>query len=142
MPERQKMKQHLHEAIDILKKHKLRLTTPRKKLLTILATEHGPFSIEDLHEKMPHCDLVTVYRNLASLEKTGIVVRCDFSDGVRRYEFSHQEHHHHHVICKVCKKVEELSICFAAKVEKTLSRKGYKNITHSFEIFATCPGCS
>src|SRR5690349_1655996 len=89
-------KEELTHALEILRKAGLRRTNPRKALLTYLIREHGPFSIEEIFQavKRKELDLVTVYRCLAAFEKLGLVRRCDFGDGVARYEFQSDPKHH------------------------------------------------
>ena len=133
----------LEESIAALKAAGHRITAPRRGLLELLLKEHGPFSADELHRRLPEglCDPVTVYRSLATLEETALVRRCDFGDGVYRYEFNTGEHHHHHIICRVCASVRTLDVCFADGLERMVRQMGYTNVTHTLEIFGTCVAC-
>lgn len=133
----------LAESLAVLKGAGHRITAPRRALLELLQREHGPFSAEELHRRLPAglCDPVTVYRCLATLEETGLVRRCDFGDGVYRYEFNTGEHHHHHIICRGCASVKTLDVCFADGLERMVRQMGYSNVTHTLEIFGTCVEC-
>lgn len=135
--------ERLAEALAVLRKAGHRVTAPRRTLLSLLCVEHGPFSAEDLHKKLPAgmCDPVTVYRSLSALEEMGLVRRCDFGDGVYRYEFNTGEHHHHHIICRKCNSVNTLEMCFADGLERLVRQMGYANVTHTLEIFGTCADC-
>jgi Fur family ferric uptake transcriptional regulator len=122
----------------------MRITKPRVRMLTILQEEHGPHSAEEIFQRIKRagdCDLVTVYRTLNTLEETGVVRRCDFGDGVRRYE-KNDTHHHHHIVCRECGKIEELEDCIAEAIEKKLKKRGYSKISHSFEVFVQCASCT
>lgn len=112
-------------------------------MLAILVNEHGPFSAEDLHRRLPEgeCDLVTVYRSLSAMEEISLVRRCDFGDGIYRYEFNHVGHHHHHIICRVCRSVRVIDLCVAETLERMAEELGYSNVSHVLEIFGTCPKC-
>src|SRR5687768_10098470 len=79
--------QRLETALQTLRDHQHRITGPRRALLAILIGEHGPFTAEELHQRMEKglCDLVTVYRCLTAMEELNIVRRCDFGDGAYRY---------------------------------------------------------
>jgi Fe2+ or Zn2+ uptake regulation protein len=134
----------LAHALEQLRANAMRVTEPRKAMLGILTRQHGPFSAEELHQKVKDCgcDVVTVYRSLQAMEEIGVVRRCDFGDGTYRYEINHGEHHHHHIICRVCRKVEVLDHCMAGKLEKIAGEMGYSNITHTLEIFGICPKCA
>lgn len=133
----------MERSLQILRDAGLRITAPRRALLEVLMREHGPFSADELHKRLESglCDPVTVYRSLGTLEETGLVRRCDFGDGVYRYEFNTGEHHHHHIICRVCSSVRTLDVCFADGLERMVRQMGYTNVTHVLEIFGTCTGC-
>jgi Fur family transcriptional regulator, ferric uptake regulator len=133
----------LDSALQTLRDHGHRLTAPRRALLAILTSEHGPFTAEALHQRMGEdlCDLVTIYRCLAAMEELNLVRRCDFGDGAYRYEFDAGEHHHHHLICRVCHGVETLDVCVADSLEGIARERGYTRIGHTLEIFGVCPKC-
>jgi Fur family ferric uptake transcriptional regulator len=125
-----------------LRRRKHRITRPRREILAALAAEHGPFTIEQIHQRLKRrpCNLVTVYRNLAVLEELELVRRCDFGDGTYRYELN-AEGHHHHIICRVCARVETLELCAVTALERLARRMGYRQVTHSLELFGVCPKC-
>lgn len=129
-------------ALAALRSRSHRITGPRRDILAVLAADHGPFTIEQIHKRMKKqsCNLVTVYRNLAVLEELELVRRCDFGDGTYRYELN-AEDHHHHIICRVCAKMETLDLCAAAALEQLAKRMGYSKVTHSLELFGVCPRC-
>jgi Fur family transcriptional regulator, ferric uptake regulator len=137
-------KDYLSQLKESLKKSKLRITEPRLAILQALLEKHGPFTVEEIHKRTPRksCDLATIYRSLASLEKTGIIRRCEFGDGTARYELSeHENHHHHHVICKICKKIEVLDDCELQEIDRFARKRGFTEVTHSLEFFGICPNC-
>lgn len=120
-----------------------RVTVPRRAILTILIEEHGPFSAEEIFQRLSprQCDLVTVYRSLSAMEELNLVRRCDFGDGTYRYEFNHADDHHHHIICRACRSVRVIEVCVADALERMARQLGYTNVTHMLEIFGTCPKC-
>jgi len=130
-------------ALEVLRHKQLRVTTPRKVILALLTGEHGPFTIDEIHQRVRRngVDRVTVYRCLAAFEEIGLVRRCDFGDGSWRYEYSGEGHHHHHVICRRCRRTEVLDHCAVEKLEQAVRHKGYRNVTHSLEFFGLCPDC-
>jgi len=130
-------------ALQTLRDHQHRITEPRKAILTVLTHAHGPFTIEEIHQRMEKgvCDLVTVYRSVAAMEEINIVRRCDFGDGSYRYEFNTGEHHHHHIICRTCHDVRTLDFCVADGLERMARQLGYANVSHTLEIFGTCTAC-
>ena len=130
-------------ALQALRASRLRVTAPRKAILEVLTNEHGPFTAEEVHERIggEGCDLVTVYRSLAALEGVGLVQRCEFGDGSSRYEYNCLRHHHHHLICKRCHTVVTLDSCTAKIFEKEAAARGYTNVSHTLEVFGICPNC-
>jgi len=134
----------LKHLLEEVRKSQLRVTGPRVAILKVLLEQHGPFTVEEIHQRMPKrvCDLATIYRTLASLDKARILRRCEFGDGTARYELSeHENNHHHHVICKVCKRVEMLDDCELQEINYYAKKRGFSEITHSLEFFGICPKC-
>jgi Fur family ferric uptake transcriptional regulator len=130
-------------ALKMLRDNHHRVTEPRKAMLRVLTREHGPFTAEEMHQKMEKgsCDLVTVYRSLTAMEELDVVRRCDFGDGSYRYEINTGEHHHHHIICRTCHNVKTLELCVADGLERLARQMGYARVTHMLEIFGVCPKC-
>ena len=133
----------LEQALHTLRQRGQRVTGPRKAILGILTAEHGPFTAEELHQRLSkgECDLVTVYRTLTALEEMDVVRRCDFGDGSYRYEFNTAEHHHHHIVCRVCRNVRIIDVCVADALERIARSMGYEHVTHTLEVFGVCPSC-
>ncbi len=136
----------LEDLFQLMKLNKLKLTPPRKLIVQALLKNHGPFSAEDIKKKFikKTCDLATVYRTLTSLEEANMIRRCEFGDGIARYELSNSdhEHHHHHLICNECKMVEVIDACELEKSINAFAKKrGFINISHIMEFFGTCPTC-
>jgi Fe2+ or Zn2+ uptake regulation protein len=131
------------QAFDTMRARGMRVTNQRGALLDFLMSGHGPFSAEEVHRGIggKGGDLVTVYRALAAFEELNLVRRCDFGDGVYRYEFNTGEHHHHHVVCRRCGRVETLDFCVADGLERIARRMGYTDVTHTLEVFGTCAAC-
>ncbi len=131
----------LEAALQTLRDRRYRITPARREILHILTHEHGPFSAEDLQSRIEGADLVTVYRTLAMLDKTGLARRCDFGDGAYRYEFNTGDAHHHHVICRACGKVEIVAPCLSEPLDRFAEKMGYAEVTHTLEFFGICPAC-
>ena len=133
----------LESALQALRDHQHRITAPRRAILGILTGEHGPFTADEIHQRIAKgvCDLVTVYRSLAAMEEINLVRRCDFGDGSYRYEFNTGKHHHHHIVCRVCHGVKTLDACVVGSLERMAQEMGYANVTHTLEIFGVCGEC-
>ena len=135
--------------IGLLKKAGLKLTETREQVLCLLETEHGPFSADEILNALPKhtCDPATVYRTMLQFEEHHITRRCDFGDGIARYELRDESgHHHHHVLCTQCKKIEAIEESpLLAKLEKALSQiplgLGFTQVSHTLEFFGLCAAC-
>jgi len=136
---------HSESPEALLKQSGLKLTVARKAVLDVLLKNHGPLTIEQISKSVrsPKCDLVTVYRIIEAFKKNRLISRCDFGDGIARYEFNPADgsHHHHHVICKSCESVEPLDLCVVQSWERSLQDRGYSDLTHKLEFFGVCKAC-
>jgi len=127
----------------ILNSRSQRITNPRLEILGTLKLNHDPLTISEIHRKLKNkkTDLATVYRTINLFTELGIVYEIDFKDEFKRYELIYDRHHHHHIVCKKCKKVENVEACVLEDLEKLLIRKGYTEISHSLEFFGVCEKC-
>jgi Fur family ferric uptake transcriptional regulator len=134
------------DFVDLLRKASLKATKSRLSIIGFLFHKHGPFTPDEIFQNVgkEDVDLTTVYRTVTALEKIGILVRCEFGDGVARFEFPgniDMSEHHHHVICRRCKKVTALELCLSDKWKKTLAQMGYTELSHTLEFFGVCQAC-
>ncbi|PKL77001.1 MAG: transcriptional repressor [Candidatus Melainabacteria bacterium HGW-Melainabacteria-1] len=136
------LSQDLSTALKSLKASGLKLTRTRRALLEVLVKEHGPFTIEELQQRLDgSCDIATVYRNMTAFGEFGLVRPCDFGDGLTRYEWAHSHEHHHHIICQRCRLVEELEHCVVEELEQLVASRGYSNVSHRLEFYGLCQNC-
>jgi Fur family transcriptional regulator, ferric uptake regulator len=134
----------LEAAFTQMKSAKLKRTKPREAILQYLVENHGPFSAKELQQalKRKEFDAVTTYRCLASFEEAGLVRRCDFGDGIARFEIRQEDdHHHHHVICMSCRKIEKLEDCHLDELEEKVKKLGYAKVRHVLEFSGLCREC-
>ncbi len=130
----------------ILKKADLKVTPARLRILEIFSLcLCKPINAEDIYKKLKgkNINLVTIYRTLSSLEKSGVLKKVDLRKGAVYYELA--DHHHHHVICTDCGKTESFEVCDIDKVSKGILNKSssFKTINqHSLELFGLCKSCS
>lgn len=131
-------------STQLLKNKGLSVTVQRKIILGLLLKEHGPFSAEEVLNKLPKnsCDQATVYRCLNQFVEVKLVNISFLDKDMAYFEFNDPDHHHHHIICKICKKIESFHECLVEKIELNFQKKGYTNIQHRLEIFAVCETCS
>jgi Fe2+ or Zn2+ uptake regulation protein len=128
----------------ILNSRSQRITAPRLEILGILKSNHKPLTMSEIHAKTKNkkIDLATIYRTINLFSELGIVHEINFKDEFKRYELVYDRHHHHHIVCKKCKRVDNVEACVLEELEKLLNKKGYTEISHSLEFFGVCEKCS
>jgi Fe2+ or Zn2+ uptake regulation protein len=128
-----------------LKKAGFKVTPTREEILKLFSTHNcSPISAEDilLKLKKEKIDRATIYRNLQSFEKAGIIKKVSLQQKADYYELAN--HHHHHIICKTCGDIEGFKNCNLDSLKKTVLKnsKAFGSITdHSLEFFGECDNC-
>lgn len=125
-----------------------RYTPARRQLVDILAGANGPITIPEILRTGPRLAQSSVYRNLAVLERAGIVHRVVTRDEHARYELAEElAGHHHHLICASCGRVEDFIT--QAPVERALDRAmsevaedaGFSPTHHRLDLVGLCQRC-
>ncbi len=85
-------------ATEILKKHKLRITTMRQDVINIFLKAGNALSSADIENQLTDSDRITLYRTLKSFEESGIIHKAIDGTLVQKYALceSQCDHHHHH----------------------------------------------
>jgi len=133
-----------------LSSHDARYTRGRRLVVATLAGSEGPRSAGELHAQIGSTmPLSSLYRSLAVLEESGVVVRHFTKSGVARYELAEWlQGHHHHLVCLDCGKVEDLALPHSyeekvrALVEKIGSTVSFTPVNHAFELEGLCSRCA
>ena len=148
----QKGKSAIEQACACLKTAGLRITQPRISILTSLINRSVPARIEQIHADLPPdtCDLVTVYRCLATFQKIGLVRLSYFHNGASAYQIVLDNNGNtapYHIISKEDNEIQELDPESAAelravimKIEDRLRANGSTNVSHIVEFFVENPG--
>jgi Fe2+ or Zn2+ uptake regulation protein len=126
-----------------------RYTAGRRDLVELLDEVAQPVTIPQLLEQRPGLAQSSAYRNLAVLEKAGVVQRIVTSDEFARYELAeHLTDHHHHLICQTCGDVSDFTVPAAVekRLEQALSdvaeKTGFHTSGHRLDLVGTCSGCA
>jgi Fur family ferric uptake transcriptional regulator len=124
----------------------LRTTKQRTAVSAILADAEGFTSAQDLHamlrQRGERVGLTTVYRTLQGLADAGEVDVMRPPGGEHLYRRCSQGHHHH-LVCRVCgRAVEVEGPAVESWAEKVAGQHGYRDVSHTLEIFGTCPECA
>ena len=123
----------------------LKETPARLAIISIFEANHSPLSAEDIWKKIKSkkVNLATIYRNILSLEKGGVLTRIDLRKSSNYYELKDTLHHHHHITCSTCGTFEDIELCDEELSSKALenSLKFSKILDHSLEFFGICKKC-
>lgn len=131
-----------------LRKAGLKVTTPRVKILEILAGSGGRhLSAEDIYRQLlEHAEdigLATVYRVLTQFEAAGLVQRRHFEGGTAVFELNQGEHHDH-IVCMDCGRVEEFMDCGIESRQLDVAKSlGFDIAEHNLILYGHCrrPDC-
>jgi Fur family ferric uptake transcriptional regulator len=120
-----------------------RLTRQQRAVLEALAGQGEFRSAQELHEKLDgSVGLATVYRTLQKLTDTGEVDMLRSADGEAIYRRC-SDTHHHHLVCRSCGATVEVEGPAVERWTRAIAAEhGYTEVSHTLEIFGTCPACS
>lgn len=117
----------------------LKMTTPRRVILDVLAHAEDHPSVEDVYERAKKQDtsisIATVYRTLSLLDELGLVYRHEFSDTDHaRYEVN-DEHHHHLIDLDTGKVIEFQNDKIEKMKQKIAEELGYELVECRLELY-------
>jgi Fur family ferric uptake transcriptional regulator len=132
---------NLADAAAALRELGLRMTTPRRLVLETLLAADGPLAAEHIARRL-HLDLTSVYRNLETLERHGLVRHVHLGHGAGLYALlGHGEREY--LFCERCHAVRALPPEELDPVrDHVRERFGYEARFTHFAIVGTCPTCS
>lgn len=124
----------------------LRNTRQRTAVSTLLAEVDGFHSAQDLYamlrQRGERVGLTTVYRTLQGLADAGEIDVMRPPGGEHLYRRC-SEGHHHHLVCRRCgRTVEVAGPAVESWAERVAAEHGYAEVSHTLEIFGTCPACA
>lgn len=124
----------------------LRMTRARREILNILKKSGKPMSVADIERQFSRAEMpdrVTVYRQLHTLVREGIIVKTDAAGRADRYELGGK--HHHHFVCDDCGGSvcldESLSEQFVGLMASYLKRRGLFVQKHAIVFSGVCKVC-
>lgn len=102
-------------------------------------------SAQEIHELLgkrgENVGLATVYRTLQRLADSGEVDLLRTEDGEAMYRRC-SDAHHHHLVCRVCGATVEVEGPAVERWTRAIADEhGYGDVSHTLEIFGTCPRC-
>lgn len=123
------------------------MSTRREAVRQALNESSGFRSAQDLYADLraegSKIGLTTVYRALQALSDSGEVDVLRTDDGEAVYRACATDTHHHHLVCRSCGRAVEIE---GPAVERWAldvgTKHGFTNVTHTVEVFGTCPDCA
>jgi Fur family ferric uptake transcriptional regulator len=123
----------------------LRPTRQRLAVVDALGSFTDFRSAQEIHELLGQrgetVGLATVYRTLQRLAGAGEVDLLRTEDGEAIYRRC-SDTHHHHLVCRACgATVEVEGPAVEHWTQAMAGEHGYADVSHTLEIFGTCPDC-
>lgn len=92
------------------------MTSQRKIILDALSKSKAHPPADDIYDavrsRLPNISLGTVYRNLETMYKHGMIVKIETPDGQKRFDYDTSSHPHFR--CENCGKIEDIPLDLAA----------------------------
>ncbi len=128
------------EAIAILRDRGLRLSTSRRLVLERLFGSDAPVSAERLSSELG-LDLASVYRNLETFERHGLVRHVHFGHGPGLYMVSGRDDREY-LFCERCGAVRAVEPAQLEPVREQIRElSGFDARFAHFAIVGRCPDC-
>lgn len=123
----------------------LRPTRQRRAVAEAMAAVGDFRSAQEIHELLgergERVGLAMVYRTLQRLADAGDVDVLRTEDGEAVYRRC-SEAHHHHLVCRDCGATVEVEGPTVERWTRAIAAAhGYGEVSHTLEIFGTCPSC-
>ena len=124
----------------------VRPTRQRQAVSAALAGVDDFRSAQEIHDLLrrsgERVGLTTVYRTLQGLAGAGEVDVLRSPDGEAVYRRC-SAGHHHHLVCRRCgRAVEVAGPAVERWADRVAAEHGYADVSHTVEIFGTCPDCA
>ena len=123
-----------------------RNTRQRSAVASLLGQVDAFHSAQTLHamlrERGERIGLTTVYRTLQALADAGEVDVMRPPGGEHLYRRCGQGHHHH-LVCRSCGATVEVDgPAVESWADRVAAEHGFTSVSHTLEIFGTCPECA
>lgn len=122
-----------------------RPTRQRRAVAAVLDSVEDFRSAQEIHDLLKQrgeaVGLTTVYRTLQGLADSGEVDTLRNDDGESLYRRC-STGHHHHLVCRSCGRTVEVEGPTVERwAERVAAEHGFREVSHTLEIFGTCGGC-
>jgi Fur family ferric uptake transcriptional regulator len=123
------------------------MTSRTQTVREALAAARGFKSAQEVYAELrqsgAEIGLTTVYRVLQKLADEGAIDMLRTDTGESVYRVCASEEHHHHLVCRMCNRTVEIAGPeIEAWADGVASGAGFVEVSHTVEIFGTCPDCA
>ncbi|HEX6487119.1 MAG TPA: transcriptional repressor [Nocardioidaceae bacterium] len=123
-----------------------RPTRQRRAVAAALQSSEEFRSAQEIHDHLrrsgDNVGLSTVYRTLQALADNGDVDVLRTEDGEALYRRCSTSHHHH-LVCRGCGRTVEVEGPTVERWSTSVAKEhGFTDVSHTLEIFGTCPSCA
>lgn len=123
-----------------------RSTKQRVAVVRLLEQTTEFRSAQDIHDELKRrgesIGLTTVYRTLQGLADAGEIDTLRTVSGESVYRRC-SAHHHHHLVCRSCgRTVEVEGPAVESWAERVAAEHGFRDVSHTVEVFGTCADCA
>ncbi len=136
----------LPQAHEILKRHSLRVTACRQKVIELFLEKAFAVGQPELERRLTQFDRVTIYRTLSTFMEKGIIHQVLDDDNSMKYALCAEEctahvhqDHHVHFKCTSCQLIQCLDEVEIPKVDLP---QGFQFMSADFLIKGVCNSCS
>ena len=116
------------------------MTRNAKRILEIIDTSCEHLSAEQVFQRLKECNqgvvLATVYNNLTTLYKQGLVRKISVEGCPDRYDNMRQ---HDHLVCRNCGKLRDIQL---EDLTEKQERTGIPILSYDLKIHYLCADCS
>jgi len=131
----------IDDAVAVLRERGFRLTASRRLVLEALFDADGPVSAEYITGRL-RLDPTSVYRNLETLERQGLVRHVHLGHGPGLYALLGRGEHEY-IFCEQCGAVKALTPDQLDPVREQINERfGYHARFTHFAIVGICPTCA
>jgi len=121
------------------------MTNQRALILEIIRLGGGHLDADEVYrrarKKQSRLSLSTVYRNLQTLKKLGLVEEVHFDEAHHHYEIKPSTKHHH-LVCLGCGKVVEFECPLSQDMRENVGREhDFLIIDEEVRMRGYCPEC-
>jgi Fur family ferric uptake transcriptional regulator len=127
----------------LLTKNNHYITKARLRLFIILQ-KHPALSVKELISLLPKHDQATVYRNIKTFEKLGVIARLQLGWHSKLELSDMFRHHHHHLTCIKCGRIIGLpeNSELEQQIANLTKELNFKQADHQLEIRGLCKECA